>query len=128
MGNDFQEAIHQEIVWKNAEVQSFAVSLIRHALELGDNFTTDIVPDAERGENPGTGIPGTVIEILKNASLILPVGIVQAGTFYQHRMKSSRPGRNAAWLNVYKLTSPALAREFLRRNGHVIMQSQLALC
>jgi hypothetical protein len=121
---NFQEAIHQEITWKNAEVQSFAVALIKHALELnGQNFTTDVVPDTERGA--GTGIAGTVIEILKNGGLIAPVGVVQHGVFYQHRIKSTRPGRNAAWLNVYKLVSRALAEEFLRRNGNVTLQAQL---
>ena len=124
--HNFQQAIHAEIVWKNPEVQNFAGALVRHALALnGQNFTTDIVPDSERGT--GTGIAGTVIEILKNANLIKPVGVVQAGVFYQHRMKSTREGRNSAWLNVYQLTSRALAEEFLRRNGSMILQAQLGL-
>lgn len=121
----FQAAIQQQIVWKNYEVRSFAVSLIRHALMLA-TFTTDIVPDAERGN--GTGIAGTCIEVLRTAGLIEPVGIIQGGTFYQHRIKSTRPGRNGAWINVYQLTSIALAHEFLRRNGiaPVLKQTQLS--
>jgi hypothetical protein len=123
---NFQQAIHTEIVWKNPEVQNFAVALVKHALELnGQNFTTDIVPDTERGS--GTGIAGTVVELLKNAGLVESVGVVQHGVFYQHRMKSTRDGRNSAWLNVYRLKSHGLAQEFLRRNGKIILQAELSL-
>ena len=126
---NFQQAIHAEIVWKTPEVQKFAVALIRHALHLsattGHHFTTDIVPDSERGT--GTGIAGTVIELLKNGNLIEAVGVVQGGVFYPHRMKSTRKERNSAWLNVYRLKSVPLAQEFLRRNGQMILQAQLAL-
>jgi hypothetical protein len=121
----FQQAIHAEIVWKNPEVQAFAVALVKHALTQAGNWTTDIVPDAERGT--GTGIAGTCIELLKNANLVKPIGVVQGGVFYAHRMKSTREGRNSAWLNVYALTSRALAEEFLRRNGKMILQAQLEL-
>ena len=123
---NFQQAIHAEIVWKTPEVQKFAVALIKHALDLnGQNFTTDIVPDSERGT--GTGIAGTVVEILKNANLLKSVGVTQGGVFYQHRMKSTREGRNSAWLNVYTITSTALAQEFLKRNGKMILQAELSL-
>jgi len=122
----FQQAIHAEIVWKNPEVQNFAVALVKHALALnGQNFTTDIVPDTERGT--GTGIAGTVIELLKNANLVKPIGVTQGGVFYAHRMKSTRGSRNAGWLNVYSLTSQTLAEEFLRRNGKMILQAELSL-
>jgi len=112
----FQEAIAQEIVWKNHELQRFAVTLVEKALAKGGHFTTDIVPDAARGD--GSGIAGSVVELLKNAKVIQPVGMLgSGGQWYALRTKSTRPDRKSAWLNVYQLTSAALATEFLRRHG-----------
>jgi len=112
----FQEAIAQEIVWKNHELQRFAVTLVEKALAKGGHFTTDIVPDAARGD--GSGIAGSVVELLKNAKVIQPVGMLDSGgQWYALRTKSTRPDRKSAWLNVYQLTSAALATEFLRRHG-----------
>ena len=111
----FQQAIAQEIVWKNAELQRFAVALVSHALEKGGHFTTDIVPDCERGE--GTGIAGSVIELLKNANVIQPVGHTHQGQWFALRTKSTRPDRKSAWLSVYQLTSAGAALAFLARHG-----------
>lgn len=115
------EAIAQQVVWKNGEMLRFACALIRRALALPvepGQFTTDIVPDSERGD--GHGIAGSVVDILKKSSLLEPVGIVQRGpdnqpTFYAHRLKSTRADAKSRWLNVYRLTSRALAQEFLSR-------------
>lgn len=112
----FQAAIAQEIVWKNHELQRFAVTLVEKALARGGHFTTDLVPDDARGD--GIGIAGSVVELLKNAKVIQPVGMLdRGGQWYALRTKSTRPDRKSAWLNVYQLTSPALAQEFLRRHG-----------
>jgi hypothetical protein len=112
----FQQAIAQEIVWKNPELQRFAVTLVEKALAKGGHFTTDIVPDDVRGD--GSGIAGSVVELLKNAHVIQPVGLLdRAGQWYALRTKSTRPDRKSAWLNVYQLTGHALAQEFLRRHG-----------
>ena len=111
----FQTAIAQEIVWKNAELQRFAVALVAHALEQGGHFTTDIVPDSERGD--GTGIAGSVIELLKNANVISPVGHTHQGQWFALRTKSTRPDRKSAWLSVYQLTSTGAALAFLARHG-----------
>jgi hypothetical protein len=112
----FQAAIAQEIVWKSHELQRFAVTLVEKALAKGGHFTTDLVPDDSRGD--GSGIAGSVVELLKNAKVLQPVGHVDgSGQWYALRTKSTRAGRKGAWLNVYQLTSPALASEFLRRHG-----------
>lgn len=119
------EAVDQQIIWKHPEMQTFAVALVRAALakyEAGvSRFTTDLVPDDTRGD--GTGIAGSVITLLKNAHVILPVGHSHAGVWFQQREKSTREGRRDAWINVYTLTSAAVAREFLRRNGEGKMQN-----
>ncbi len=111
----FNAAIAQEIAWKNHELQRFAVALVRRALEKGGHFTTDIVPDDCRGD--GQGIAGSVIELLKNANVVQPVGHTHAGQWFALRTKSTRPDRKSAWLCVYQLTSAPLAAEFLRRHG-----------
>lgn len=108
----------QEVIWKNDEVMSFACSLVRHALKKLDvgvtQFTTDIVPDKERGT--GKGIAGSVISMLEAASVIQPCGVFQDKVFYAHRVKSERPGAKSRYLGMYKLTSRQLAEEFLNRN------------
>jgi hypothetical protein len=124
----FQEAIAQEIVWKNHELQRFAVTLVEKALAKGGHFTTDVVPDDCRGD--GHGIAGSVVELLKNAKVIQPVGMLdRGGQWYALRTKSTRPDRKSAWLNVYQLTGAALATEFLRRHGlpPVPRQNEFAL-
>ena len=122
----FQAAIAQEIVWKNPELQRFAVALVQRAVEKGGHFTTDIVPDDLRGD--GTGIAGSVIELLKNAHVIVPIGHTDAsGQWYALRMKSTRPDRKSAWLCVYQLTSPARAESFLARHGKIISPVHMEL-
>jgi hypothetical protein len=112
----FQQAIAQQTIWKSVEMQRFATALVEKALAKGGHFTTDIVPDDVRGE--GSGIAGSVVELLKNAKVIQPVGMLDSGgQWYARRTKSTRPDRKSAWLNVYQLTSHALAQEFLRRHG-----------
>ena len=119
---NFQQAIHAEIVWKNAEMQRFATALVRAALKLGGHFTTDIVPDDLRGD--GTGIAGSVIELLKNANVIQPVGHMHHGQWFALRTKSTRPDRKSAWLCVYQLTSTGLAEAFLKRHGTPLTVTQ----
>jgi len=114
------EAICQEIVWKSPELRRFCVALIKAALAQTDaDFTTDIVGDDVRSryvDQPGPGMAGSAVTLLKNASLIKPVGITQGGVFYAHRRISERPGAKSRWLNIYQLTSRPLASEFLARN------------
>jgi hypothetical protein len=113
-------AVDQQVVWKNDEMCAFAVALVRHALaRLYDgrscqDFTTDIVPDAARGA--GHGVAGSVVEMLKNAGVIEPVGITQFGVWYPKREISKRPNCKSRYLCVYRLCSRAVAEEFLRRN------------
>ena len=125
----FQTGIAQQIVWKNAEVQRFAVALISRAREAGGHWTTDLVPDAARGDS--TGIAGSVVELLKNAGVIVPVGHRDAnGQWFALRKKSSRPDRRSAWLCAYRLASAGMADEFLSRHGQpkeVAVQSELMI-
>lgn len=112
-------ATDQQIIWKSPEIMRFARSLIHHAIMAtyagNPHFTTDVVPDADRGD--GSGIAGSVVTMLKNASLIENVGVFSLGKFYADRAKSERPDAKGRFVAIYKLTSPALAQEFLRRNG-----------
>ena len=121
----FQAAIAQEIVLKNPELQRFAVELVRRALPAGGHFTTDLVPDEIRGD--GHGIAGSVVELLKNAGVIQPVGHTHNGQWFALRTKSTRPDRKSAWLCVYQLTSHALAQAFLARHGVVKTATQFDL-
>jgi len=85
------------------------------------------VDDAVRGS--GTGIAGSVVQILKSATVIEPCGVTVAGKFYADKVISRREGRNAAYIGVYKLVSESIAREFLRRHGRPvsIKQEELSL-
>lgn len=144
MNEEFHEAICQEVVWKNGEMRSFAVELVRGAIqrfdefdeERGDEedtlkrdeFTTDIVPDEARGD--GHGIAGSVIELLKNANVIEAVGATIGLEWYAKRVKSSRAGCKSRYVGVYRLKSLAVARSFLNRNrgiGEVRSAEQLEL-
>lgn len=108
-------AINQ-VAWKNPEMRRFAVALVRAALELkGEDFTTDIVADSIRGD--GHGIAGSVTTILKDAHVIVPVGVTQNGIFYAQRAQSTRPNAKNRYLNVYRLASPEIAGAFLRNNN-----------
>jgi hypothetical protein len=116
-------AVDQQIVWKNSEMRRFSTALVRHALASGAaTFTTDIVPDAERGD--GQGIAGSVVELLKNASVIEPVGITQQGEWYPKREISTRPNCKSRYLCVHRLVSRSIAEEFLRRNKVEVIETQ----
>jgi len=125
------KAVDQQVAWKNAEIMAFAVALVRHALAMLDSgvekFTTDIVPDEERGA--GEGIAGSVVTMLKNAGLIVACG-VWAGekgreTFYAERVKSERADSKSRWIGVYKLAGTRnLAVEFLMRNRIEVKPTQ----
>jgi hypothetical protein len=112
------QAVDQQSVWKNDEMQMFARALVRAAVKLMSEgvskFTTDIVGDADRGT--GTGIAGSVVTQLKNANVIEAVGHFREQKFYAERERSTREGRKDAWNNVYRLTSHAAALEYLSRN------------
>jgi hypothetical protein len=123
------KSVDQQVVWKNDEMLAFAVSLARHALALRDRgvfkFTTDIVPDSDRGD--GQGIAGSVVELLKNAHVIEPVGVMFGQVWYQERIKSERPESKSRYVNVHQLCSRAAAEEFLRRNRVNFATKQLEL-
>lgn len=126
-------AVDQQVVWKNDEIARFARALVRHAVELlragTEKFTTDIVPDAERGSGPG--IAGSVVTMLKNASVIEQRGVWSGPegdrTFYAERIKSQRGESKGRWIGVYSLCSLAVAEEFLARAGQLNRPTQADL-
>jgi hypothetical protein len=127
------QAVDQQVVWKNDEMLTFSISLVEHALGLlhgGVNkFTTDIVPDADRGD--GDGIAGSVVTMLKNASILEQCGVwagpAEARVFYAERKKSERDESKGRWIGVYKLCSRSVAEEFLRRNNRTAATKQADL-
>ena len=115
-------AISQQVVWKNDEVLAFAVSLVRHALAKlnvgATHFTTDIVPDADRGS--GSGIAGSVVTMLQAAHVLKPVGLEVDKIWYPLHLKSQRPSASARYVRVYQLVSCSAATEFLERNEALV--------
>jgi hypothetical protein len=122
-------AVDQQVVWKNDEMLAFSISLIENALALlgaGVNkFTTDIVPDSDRGT--GSGTAGSVITQLTNANVIEPVGVFVGQVFYQERVKSEREKSKGRWVDVHRLCSRSVAEEFLRRNNRPVAPQQADL-
>ena len=119
-------AVDQQDIWKDAEMRHFAVALITHALRRlnagEDYFTTDCVTEAERSlrtatgtKRIGPGVPGSVITKLKNASVIVPVGIFVGDKFYADSEKSKRGDAKTRPVDKYRLASRGIAESFLRR-------------
>lgn len=125
MNAALHEPICQQVAWKNDEMKRFALALVRHALEAGAEFTTDIVPDSERGT--GTGIAGSVIELLKHAHVLEPVGVLANGEWYPKRIISARPGCKSRYVGVYRLTSRWQAVKFMERNGEALAYQEQEL-
>jgi hypothetical protein len=125
----FHEAIDQQDVWKAPEMRAFAVALVRAAVEKLKNgqlhFSTDDVPEDQHPES--SGVAGSVIEKLKNAHVIEPVGRMIDGQWYPERVRSARASRKGAWICKYQLCSLANGSEFLRRNAVAIFGQQQQL-
>lgn len=132
----FHEAIDQMDIWKNAEVKAFAVALVAAAvrkLKAGQMyFTTDDVPEEKHPASPG--IAGSVIEKLKNASVIKAVGVMLDDPelpgkkkWYADRIRSLRPSSKGRWIGKYELCSLHNGCEFLARNAVAIAGQQMLL-
>lgn len=125
----FHRAIDQQDIWKHGEMRDFAVALVSAAvakLKAGQvHFTTDDV--AEDKHPQSSGIAGSVIEKLKNASVIQAVGVTHAGKWYADRIRSTRPTSKGRWIGKYELCSLHNGAEFLRRNAVAIAGQQLLL-
>jgi hypothetical protein len=125
----FHCAIDQQDIWKHGEMRDFAVALVSAAvakLKAGQvHFTTDDV--AEDKHPQSSGIAGSVIEKLKNASVIRAVGVTHAGKWYADRIRSTRPTSKGRWIGKYELCSLHNGAEFLRRNAVAIAGQQLLL-
>lgn len=125
----FHTAIDQQDVWKAPEMKAFAIALVKAAVEklkAGQvHFTTDDVPEHLHPQS--SGIAGSVIEKLKNAGVIQPVGVIHAGKWYADRIRSTRPTSKGRWIGKYELCSLHNGCEFLRRNAVAIAGQQLEL-
>ena len=115
----FHAAIDQQDIWKPGEMRNFAIALVAAAVrklrEGSLHFSTD---DVAETDHPGsTGISGSVIEKLKNANVIKPVGVTHAGKWYADHIRSTRPTSKGRWIGKYELCSVSLAETFLRRNA-----------
>jgi hypothetical protein len=125
----FHEAIDQQDIWKAGEMRDFAIALVSAAitkLKAGQlHFTTDDV--AEEKHPASSGVAGSVIEKLKNAHVIKPVGRMIDNQWYPERTRSTRPSRKGAWICKYELCSLHNGCEFLERNAVEIAGQQLEL-
>ena len=68
-----------------------------------------------------------MIEKLKNASVIKPVGVTHADKWYADRVRSIRPTSKGRWIGKYELCSLHNGCEFLARNAVAIAGQQLTL-
>lgn len=125
----FHQAIDQQDIWKAGEMRDFAVALVSAAVrklkEGQTRFTTDDV--AEDKHPKSSGIAGSVIEKLKNASVIKAVGVTVGDKWYAERIRSNRPTSKGRWIGVYELCSLHNGCEFLARNAVEIAGQQLEL-
>ena len=123
----FHAAIDQQDIWKPGEMRDFALALVSAAitnLKAGKvRFSTDDVAEAKHPKSPG--IAGSVIEKLKNASVIKPAGHVHEGVWCPDRIRSTRPTANGRWIGLYELCSLHNGCEFLERNAVEIAGQQL---
>ena len=88
-------------------------------------FSTDDVPEADHPKS--SGIAGSVIEKLKNASLIEACGHLHEGEWCADRIRSFRPSAKGRWIGTYKLCSLALGNAFLERNAVAVVRKQAEL-
>ena len=125
----FHQAVDQQDIWKPGEMHAFAVALVAAAvfkLKCGSlRFSTDDV--AEHLHPKSSGIAGSVIEKLKNASLIESCGHMHDGVWCADRIRSTRLTSKGRWIGTYQLCSLNVANEFLLRNGQEIAIKQLEL-
>lgn len=125
----FHEAIDAQDIWKPGEMHSFAVALVAAAvLKLKGGhvrFSTDDVPEIDHPSS--SGIAGSVVEKLKNASLIEACGHMHDGAWCADRIRSVRTSAKGRWIGTYKLCSLALGNAFLERNAVAVVRKQAEL-
>ena len=120
-------AICKQVIWKNTELQSFAVAVVRRAIELYRQgvyvFASDDVPLAPLGN----GTSGSVMQVLRVANVIKHFrGNIEPDTWGGFR-PSKRKASNRALIATYVLTSMTVAETFLRRNGAIVEPEQLEM-
>lgn len=122
----FRQAINRIAVWKHARLERYEVCLVREAVAClrggVKEFDTGIVPDREQpaGDPHLRGLPGSAVQRLIDGHVIEKVKVFADGTWFAKRHKSTRHGRNGAWVDVYQLCSLAAGETFLERHPAVL--------
>lgn len=114
------KTIHQVGIWKNEPLQRFCVALVATAVELWDRgikfVGSDDVP--EDRQPPSTSISGCAVSKLRAANILEDFfDDISELKIARGRRISKRASANGRKISLYKLTSRALAVEFLARNG-----------
>lgn len=125
----FEDAIARLAIWKNEKLMDYARRFIEaglNELDLGfDFFGSDDVKD---GADMDHAIPGAAISCLRRANLIKDYfGHHPELGIHGGRRMSKRPLRNGAKVNLYSLTSKAMAVAFLKRAGTLVKPQQMEL-
>jgi hypothetical protein len=127
------KATNQVNAWKDREKRRFRVALVNAALRLYDlqvrEFASDCLPETEMPDDADANIVGIVFKELHDAHVIEPVHVLGPdGALVLDdkrkpivkRRKSNRPDRNAAYINLWRLSSRNAAVEFLARHEPLV--------
>ena len=121
-----QAAVECLTVWKPGAIRNAAVALVRAGLaELrtgADCFGPDNVPETVSYDGQGTC--GSALHALRTAGIIRDYW---GPTFPGGRRRSLRPSANGRKIQLYQLTSRAVAESFLRRNGEPVTARQMEM-
>ena len=119
---NFEQARDTQWTWKTGEIVKAQVALVEAGL---DNLRMDCPyfgPDdiPESVAFGGQGIVGSALAALRNAGLITDCWLhaPQSGIVHGRR-RSRRPAANGRKVNLYTLTSRALAEAFVARHKPV---------
>ena len=129
----FRQAINRIAVWKHERLERYEVCLVREAVAClrggVTEFDTGIVPEREQpaGDPHLRGLPGSAVQRLIDGRVIEKCKVFADGTWFAKRHKSTRAGRNGAWVDVYKLCSLAAGEEFLSRRLGILAALEKSL-
>lgn len=120
MNSGLNKAICEQVIWKNDPVMVYAVGFMMSAYNLalrGIPVGSDDVPDDFQPLN-SPGVPGSAIAMLREANVIRDCfdTLAELG-IHGGRRKSKRESANGRKISTYRVSSIAVAEEFLRRNG-----------
>jgi hypothetical protein len=122
--------IYLVAVWKNEELQRYCVALVTAAVNLLDIGTCYFGSDdiLDKDQPTSHAIPGSAISTLRAAHVIEDFfGSVREEKITNGRRMSKRKAANGRKVNLFSLTSRAMAIEFLLRNGVKMEPVQMEL-